>query len=221
MSRTRRIVLIAFILATALGAWARYAHQKNEQRKREALFRQLSLNTPRPSAYEASAVAPAEPAPAPEPRDMHDSTLPQELLELVRQAVGRDFKLVEVRFGDSLATVQLSADGSTVQQYMVDKTRKKAEGPSPVQIIGGGKLSDSLFDAKLLDLALVPKLAREGVERAGLPEGKADAVSFAYPGIRYAGEGPEWTVYVASRQGEKTESKFVIFDARGKFKRMF
>lgn len=219
MSRNRKILLVVFIVVSLFGMWARYANQQREKRKREELFRQLSLNRPRPS--ESS--APAEPpAPKPvDPRPVLDSTLPQETLDLVRQKVGRDFRLMEVSFGETLITYTLSTDGAAVQQYQVDKDTKEVTGPAPVNIIGGGSVADSLFDPKLADLSLIPRLAREAVERAGLPEGHADRVSFRYAGLRYAGEKPEWTVAVYSGSGESLQSKLVQFDEKGKFKRAF
>lgn len=216
----RRIFALVIIVVSVIGGVARYMHHKNEERKREELFRRLSLNLPRPGASEPSAAPSMEPVPV-EPRPMLDSTLPQETFDLVRQTVGRDFKLMDVRFSDLLVTVKLSVDGTTVQHYQLNKNAKKVEGPSPVNVIGGGKLSDSLFDPKLADLSLIPKMAKEAVERAGLPEGKAENVSFQYPGIRYEGEGPEWTVYVQRGEGANSEHKFVMFDAKGKFKKMF
>ena len=216
MSNRRKALLIVFIVVSALGMWARYAYQKAEQRKREELFRRLALR-PEPLAP----AAPATPTPAPDPRSMFDSKLPQEAFDLVRQKVGGDFRVMELSFSDALTTFKVSKDDATVEQYRFLKDGARVEGPQPVQLIGDGKLADSLFDPKLADLSLVPRLAREAVERAAIPDAKATRVSLNYPLIRYAGEGPEWTVFVeAGEVGKDWQHKFVTFDAKGKFKRV-
>src|ERR1044071_9714867 len=111
----KKLISVALLVVTGVfSMWARYASQKAEQRKREALFRQLSTYSTLPSAA-PSTEAPAEsPAPA-EPRSVFDSALPQELFELVRQTVGSDFKLMELRLNEDLNTFTLSTDGKTVQ----------------------------------------------------------------------------------------------------------
>ncbi|HZI17410.1 MAG TPA: hypothetical protein VEY09_02355 [Pyrinomonadaceae bacterium] len=224
MSGKRKALLIAFILASIAGMWARHASEQADKRKREALFRQLSLNSTGPSAYDTAVLAgaaPAAPVVPPEPRDMFDSNLPQEAFELVRQAAGRDFKLMELSFGDSMVFVKISADGTTVEQYILDKHRKRAEGPKPVQLIGDGKLSDSLFDVVAVDLSLIPKLSKEALERAGLPDAKVSRVSLSYPLFRKAGEGPEWTVSAERGEvGRDWQYKTVTFTTKGKFKRI-
>lgn len=218
MSKKRTIILVAFIVASVLGMWARYASQQAEKRKREELFRRLSTYS-RPE--QLTPPAPATPTPPPDPRSMFDSTLPQEALDLVRQKVGRDFHLMQLHFGDDLTTIKLSADAETVQQYMFMKDGPRVEGPRPVQLIGGGKLADSLYDPKAADLSLIPKLSREAVERAGLPGATVSSVSFSYSIIRYAGEGPEWTVFVEVGEVNKDwQYKHVTFDTKGKFKRV-
>lgn len=219
MSKKRKALLVAFIVASVFGMWARYAYQKAEQRKREDLFRRLSTHS-RPELLAPS--APATPTPPPEPRSVLDSTLPQEALEHVRQKVGRDdFRVMEMSFSDALTTFKVSADGETVEQYTFKKDGARVEGPQPVQLIGGGKLADSLYETKAADLALVPKLAREAVERSGLPGATVTRVSLSYPLIRYAGEGPEWTVFVeVGEVGKDWQHKFVTFDTKGKFKRV-
>lgn len=211
--------MVVFILVSAFGMWARYAHERAEQRKREELFRRLSTYS-RPE--QLAPAAPSTPTPPPEPRSMLDSTLPQEALERVRQQVGRDFKAMELSFDDELTTFKVSTDAETVEQYMFMKDGARVEGPQPVQLVGGGKLADSLFDPAAADLSLIPRLAREAVERSGLPGAQATRVSFAYPFIRYAGEGPEWSVFVeAGEPGQDWQSKHVTFDTKGKFKRLF
>lgn len=220
MSKKRTVLLVVFILASVFGMWARHAAQRAEQRKREELFRRLSLSPPPPGPL---LPAPPTPPPAPpEPRDMFDSDLPRETFELVRQAVGRDFKLMQLRFDDGHVSVNLSADGETVQQYRLDKDDKRVEGPSPVQLLGEGKLTHSLYDPSAADFSLIPKVSKEALERAGLEGAKVSSVSFAYPFIRYAGEGPEWTVYVeAGEVGKDWQSKHVTFNTKGKFKSVF
>jgi hypothetical protein len=216
LSRNRKILLIVFIVVSVFGMWARYAYQRAEQRKREELFRRLSTHS-RPELL--APPAPAAPTPAPEARSMFDSTLPQEAFDLVRQKVGGDFRVMELSFSDELTTLSLSADGEAVVQYQFKKDGARVEGPQPVQLIGGGKLADSLYDPKLADLTLVPRLAREAVERSGLQGAAAKRVYFKYPFIRYEGEGPEWTVTVeAGEVGKDWQHKFVTFDAKGKFK---
>jgi hypothetical protein len=218
LSKKRTVLLVAFIVVSVLGMWARYASQQAEKHKREELFRRLSTYSQLEPAAPAASPTPAPPV---DPRSMFDSTLPQESLDLVRQAVGRDFKLMELRFGETLTTLKVSADAETVQQYMFEKDGKRVEGPQPVQLIGGGKLGDSLYDPAAVDLALIPKLAREAVERAGLPDAKVTTVSLSYSIIRYAGEGPEWTVFVETgKVGENWQYKHVTFDTKGKFKRI-
>lgn len=216
MGKKRKILLISFIVVSVLGMWLRYSHQQAEKRKREELFRRLATYT-RPEE-----LAPATPTPVPDPRSMYDSALPQEAFDLVRQKVGReDFKLMELSFSDALTTVSLSADAETVQQYKFIKDGARVEGPQPVQLVGGGKLADSLYDPAAADLSLVPKLAREAVERSGLQGATVSRVSLKYPLIRYEGETPEWTVSVeAGEVGKDWQHKFVTFDAKGKFKRV-
>lgn len=221
MSKKRRVLLIAFIFVSVLGMWLRYSHQQAEKRKREELFRRLSTFS-RPELLAPAAPAePAPPAPAPDPRSTFDSTLPQESLDLVGQQIGRDFKLMEARFGDTLTTFKVSADGETVQQYLFAKDEKRLKGPQPVQLIGGGKLADSLYDPASVDLTLIPRLAREAVERAGLPDAKVTSVSLSYPLFRSPGEGPEWTAFVETgKVGENWQYKHVTFNTKGKFKRV-
>lgn len=215
MSKKRTVLLVVFIGVSVLGMWGRYAYHQAEKRKREELFRRLSTYS-RPEQ-----LAPATPTPVPDPRSMFDSTLPQESFDLVRGRVGRDFKLLELSFSDAFTNVSVSTDAETAQQYQFTKDGRRLEGPQPVRLVGDGKLADNLFDPALADLSLVPKLAREGVERSGLPGAKVSRVSFKYPFIRYQGEGPEWTVSVeAGEVGKDWQSKYVTFDPKGKFKKV-
>jgi len=216
LSKKRTILLVSFIVVSVLGMWLRHSHQQAEKRKREELFRRLATYT-RPE--QLAPPEPPKPTPPPDPRSTFDSTLPQESLDLVRQQVGRGFKLMEARFGDTLTTFKVSADGETVQQYLFAKHDKRLEGPQPVQLIGSGKLADSLYDPAAADLSLIPRLAREAVERAGLPDAQVTTVSLSYPLFRRAGEGPEWTVFVETGEvGKDWQYKHVTFDAKGKFK---
>jgi hypothetical protein len=222
LSRNRKILLILFIVGTVGSMWARHSYEQQKRRKMEETLRSLATYQ---SAERAKALLPAS-APTPddrveEPRDMFDSELPQELLEQVTQKVGKEFKLTELSVTDRGLQANVSTDGATVHQYERRKDRKAVEGPAEVRIVGDGKLADSLFDPKLVNLSLVPKLAKEAAERAGVPGGKVETARFQYPFIRYRGEGPEWTLYVAGGEGDARQSKFVVFDAKGKFKRVF
>lgn len=219
MSKKTRYILAGLVLVTGLlSMWARYAADRAEKRKREELFRRLSLHT-RPEML--APTPPPTPEAPPETRDMFDSTLPQESLDLIRGAVGRDFKLLELSFAEEHVFVKVSADGETVQQYHLDKNRKQVDGPQPVQLIGDGKLANNLYDPAAADLALIPKLSKEALERADLPGAKVTSVRLNYSIIRYAGEGPEWTVFVErGKVNEDWQYKHVTFDAKGKFKRI-
>lgn len=222
MTRNRKILLVVFIVVSIAGMWARHYNEKQKRRKMEETLRSLATYQ---SAERAKALLPAA-APTPddrveEPRDMFDSTLPDELLEQVKQKVGQDFKLMELVVDADRLDARVSTDGATVQQYERRKDRSTVEGPAEVKIIGDGKLGDSLYDPKLVNLSLVPKLAKEAAERAGLPGGKVETARFNYPFIRYKGEGPEWNFVVYANGGDGPESKFVVFDAKGKFKKTF
>lgn len=198
--------------------WARHASEQAERRKREALFRSLSTYSSRPAASEAPP-APAEPEDA---RDVFDQTLIDESFNQVRQAVGQEFKLMELSIHSGLGfSANVSTDGKSVQQYRRPKGKKEMVGPGEVQIKGDGDLKDSLFDPSAANLSLVPKILEEAKTRSGLPDAKPEGLRFNYPLIRYAGETPRWTVYVGSGEGEARQSKFVVFDAKGKFKEVF
>jgi hypothetical protein len=90
-----------------------------------------------------------------------------------------------------------------------------------VKLIGSGKLSDSLYDPKELDLSLIPQLARDARERSGLADGQIRSATFEYPYFRGRGEGPAWTLYVEQGEGDARQYKNVVFDAKGKFKKVF
>lgn len=222
MSRNRKILLVVFIAVSVFGMWARHAYEKQKRRKMEDTLRSLATYQ---SAERARALLPTT-APTPddrveEPRDMFDSALPDELLEQVRQKVGKEFKLMELVLDEKSLQARVSTDGTTVQHYERPKDHSTVQGPAEVKIIGDGKLDDSLYDPKLVNLSLVPKLVKDAAERAGVPAGKVETVRFNYPFIRYKGESPEWTLYVAGGEGDQRQSKFVVFDAKGKFKRVF
>jgi len=222
LSRHWKILLILFIVGTVGSMWARYSYEQQKRRKMEETLR--SLATYQSAERAKSLLPPSAPTPddrVEEPRDMFDSELPQELLEQVTQKVGKDFKLMELAVTGRGLQANVSTDGATVQQYERPKDRKTVEGPAEVRIVGDGKLTDSLFDPKIVNLSLVPKLAKEAAERAGVPGGKVETARFQYPFIRYRGEGPEWTLYVAGGEGDARQSKFVVFDSKGKFKRVF
>jgi len=222
LTRNRKILLIVFIVVSVLGMWGRHSYEQQKRRKMEDTLRSLATYQ---SAERAKALLPAT-APTPddrvdEPRDMFDSTLPDELLEQVRQKVGQDFKLMELVVDENSLDAKVSTDGATVQYYQRPKDRKTVEGPAEVKLIGDGKLGDSLYDPKLVNLSLIPKLAKEAAERAGIPGGKAETARFNYAFMRYKGESPEWSIVVYGGEGDQRQHKFVLFDAKGKFKRMF
>jgi hypothetical protein len=217
LSRNRKIILVLFIVTSIFGMWARHAYQQAEKRKREELFRRLSTH----SALRAEATPTPEPIPA-ETRDMFDSTLPQESLEQIRQAVGQDFQLMELWFHDKGVTAKVSTDGQSVKEYRRWLHKKDVDGPAPVRLIGDGKIEDNLMKPGEADLSLIPKLAKEAKEHAALPDSKVSSLRFHYPFIRYKGEGPEWTVMVeAGTPGENWQNKHITFDAKGKLKKAY
>lgn len=156
-----------------------------------------------------------------ETRDLFASERPREALEAFRQAVGQDFKLMELHFADELTTAKVSIDGQTIQQFSLSRGRRQAEGPSPVNLIGDGPLTDSLYELKAVDLGLVQKLAQDAAGRAGIEGGRVTSARFAYEIIRYKGESPTWTFMVERGTPPDWEHKFVTFDAKGKFKSSF
>jgi hypothetical protein len=222
LSKQRKLLLIGFIVLSLIGIAARYYHQKSERERMERLISDLS----RMQREQQSQRLYPTPTPTPadvyeETRDMFASELPHESLEAIRQAAGPDFKLMDLRFGDERTTVTLSTDGKNVQQFTLQRGRKQAEGPSPVNLIGDNPLADSLYEQKAVDLALIPKLAQDAVARAGIEGGRVTSVSFSYEAIRYKGESPVWTVYVERGTPPDWQHKFVTYDAKGKFKRAF
>lgn len=156
-----------------------------------------------------------------ETRDAFTSERPREALDAIRQAVGQDFKLMELRFAEERTKALVSADGQTVQQFLLSRGRKQAEGPSPVNLIGDNPLADSLYEQKAVNLDLIPTLAQDALGRAGIEGARVTSVSFAYEGIRYKGESPVWTVMVERGTPPDWQHKFVTYDAKGKFKRLF
>ncbi|HEX7177758.1 MAG TPA: hypothetical protein VF240_21035 [Pyrinomonadaceae bacterium] len=217
MSRSRKIILVLFIVSSIFGMWARYSYQQAEKRKREELFRRLSMH----NTLGTEAAPSAEPVVA-ETRDMFDSTLPQESLEQIKQAVGQDFRLLEVWFHEKGVFAKVSTDGQSVKEYRRSTNKKEIDGPLEVRLTGDGKLEDNLLKLSDVDLSLIPKLAKEAKERAALPDSKASSAGFKLPFIRYEGEGPEWSVMVETgKPGENWQSKHVTFDAKGKFKKVF
>jgi hypothetical protein len=168
------------------------------------------------------------PTPTPTPADAYEETrgmfstdLPRESFAAIRQAVGQDFKLMELRFADEQTTASVSTDGRSVQQFTLRRGRRQAEGPSPVNLIGDNPLDDSLYDPKAADLALIPKLAEDAVARSGIQGARVTSVSFAYQIIHYKGESPVWTVAVERGTPPDWEHKYVTYDAKGKFKTVF
>ncbi len=199
---------------------ARHYQQKSERERTARMLDELARVQREQRLYPTPTPTPAD-AYA-ETRDMFASAdRPRESLEAVRQAVGRDFKLMELRFANELTTATVSTDGQSAQQFTLSRGRKQAEGPSPVNLIGDNPLADSLYEQKAVDLELVPKLAQDAVARSGIEGGRVTGVSFAYEAIRYKGESPVWTVFVERGTPPDWEHKFVTYDAKGKFKRLF
>lgn len=197
--------------------WARHAYQQAEKRKREELFRRLSTH----STLRAETMPTPEPVPA-ETRDMFDSTLPQESLEQIKQAVGQDFHLLEMWFHEKGVFAKVSTDGKSVKEYRRWTNRKEIDGPIEVSLTGDGKLEDHLLKMSDLDLSLVPKVAKEARERAALTDSKVSSVHFKLPFLKYVGEGPEWSVMVeAGTPGVNWQNKHVTFDAKGKLKKAY
>ena len=216
MTRNRKIFAAVFIVVSLVGMWARYQNDKAEKRKREDMLRSLA-NMTRESERQRLQPAPEEIVN--DPRDVFNSDLPQEYLEQIKQSVGQDFKLLEITFHEKMVTAQVSTDGQSVKEYRRFKSSKKVDGPIEVTISGDGKVEDNLFKLADVNISLIPKMAKEAQERAALPGGKVTSARFNYPFIRYAGEGPEWTVTVESEKDGKWEHKYVTFDPKGKHKK--
>ena len=202
--------------------WARYSFQKSERQRMEE--RISSLARMQRDAERARSDAPVEPTPdetVKETRDMFQSELPREFLDAIEQAVGKDFKLMELLFDDDYVQAVVSTDGKSVQNFRLQRGSKKVEGPGPVNLVGDNPLTDSLYELKVADLSLLPKLTKEAVERSGIAEGKVTSARFSYEIIRYKGEAPTWTIMVERGTPPDWEHKFVTFDAKGKFKSVF
>ncbi|MBC7932980.1 MAG: hypothetical protein H7Z38_20650 [Rubrivivax sp.] len=153
-----------------------------------------------------------------ETRDMFDSDLPRESLDSITQAVGKEFQLMELLFDDDYVQAIVSTDGQGVQNFTLRRGKKNVEGPAPVNLIGDNPLADSLYELKAADLTLLPKLAKEAVERSGIADAKVSSARFSYQFIRYKGEPPAWTFMVERGTPPDWQHKFVTFDAKGKFK---
>jgi hypothetical protein len=219
LNKKRKILLVGFIVLSCAGMWARYAHQKSERERMERLIRDLSRVQREQRLYPTPTPTPADAFE--ETRDLFTSERPREALDAIRQAVGPDFKLMELRFSDELTKALVSTDGRSVQQFLLARGRKRPDGPSPVNIIGDNPLADSLYEQKEVDLGLIPKLAEDAVGRAGIEGARVTSVSFAYQVVRYKGESPVWTVFVERGTPPEWEHKFVTYDAKGKFKDLF
>jgi hypothetical protein len=222
VDKKRKVLLVVFIVVSVAGMAARYYHQKSERERMERTLETLARvqrEQERQRLYPTPTPTPADAYE--ETRDMFASDLPRESFEAIRQAVGPDFKLMELRFADERTTATVSTDGKSVQQFTLTRGRKVAEGPSPVNLIGDNPLDDSLYEQKAVDLDLIPKLSQDALTRAGIEGGRVTSVSFAYEAIRYKGESPVWTVYVERGTPPDWEHRFVTYDAKGKFKRAF
>jgi hypothetical protein len=223
MSTKRKIWLIFFIVASVASMVARYSYQRSEQRRMERTLDSLvQYQREHPIAPPGTdAATPDMEETFDETREMFASDLPRESLDAIRNAVGGDFKLMELRFADELVSAVVSTDGQSAHQYTLSRGKKKVDGPQEVNLIGDNKLADSLYEPKQADLSLMPKLAKEALERVGLEGAKVTSMSFAYSIIRYKGETPEWTVFVERGSPPDWDHKFVTFDAKGKFKSIF
>jgi hypothetical protein len=220
--KQRKVILVAFIVLSVIGMVARHYNQKAERERMERMISDLA-RVQREQEMQRL-YPPPTPTPADayeETRDMFASDLPRESLEAIRRAAGQDFKLMELRFGDTRTTATLSTDGQSVQQFTLHRGRKQAEGPSPVNLVGDNPLADSLYEQKAADLELIPKLAQDAVARSGIEGGRVTSVSFAYQIVRYKGESPVWTVYVERGTPPDWQHKFATYDAKGKFKNLF
>lgn len=220
MLKSRKLWLVLFIVASALGMWGRYAYQQAERRRMERTLESLA-RLEQERTLHPQAAADATPADAfDETRDPFQSELPRESLEAIRRAVGGEFRLMQLTFAGEFTQAVVSTDGRSAQAFMLYRGRRNVEGPSPVRVIGDNQLADSLYEMKDADLSLIPRLTKEAVERAGLEGAKVTSASFAYPIIRYKGESPEWTLFVERGSPPDWEHKHVTFDAKGKFKRI-
>jgi hypothetical protein len=219
LDKKRKVLLVSFIVLSVFGMVARYYHQKSERQRMERTLETLARVQREQRLYPTPTPTPADAFE--ETRDLFTSERPREALDAIRQAVGQDFKLMELRFADERTKALVSTDGQGVQQFLLTRGRKQPEGPAPVNIIGDNPLADSLYEQKEVDLGLIPKLAQDAVGRAGIEGARVTSVSFAYQAIRYKGESPVWTVFVERGTPPDWEHKFVTYDAKGKFKNLF
>jgi hypothetical protein len=220
VSKQRKVLLVLFIVVGVVGMVARHYRQKSERERMERTLDELARAQREQRLY---------PTPTPAPADAYEETRdmfagadrPRESLEAIRQAVGQDFRLMELRFADELTTATVSTDGRSAQQFTLSRGRKQAEGPSPVNLIGDNPLADSLYEQKAVDLEVIPKLAQDAVARAGIEGARVTSATFAYEIVRYKGESPTWTLVVERGSPPDWEHKFVTYDAKGKFKSLF
>jgi hypothetical protein len=219
LSKSRKVLLVVFIVVSLAGMVARYYHQKSERLRMERTLETLARVQREQRLYPTPTPTPADAFE--ETRDLFTSERPREALDAVRQAVGRDFKLMELRFSNEMTKALVSTDGLSVQQFVVARGRKQPDGPSPVNVVGDNPLADSLYEQKEVDLGLIPKLVQDALGRAGIEGGHVTNVSFAYQAIRYKGESPVWTVFVERGTPPDWEHKFINYDAKGKFKNLF
>jgi hypothetical protein len=219
LGKSRKVLLVVFIAASLAGMVARYYHQKSERQRMERTLETLARVQREQRLYPTPTPTPADAFE--ETRDLFTSERPREALEAIGQAVGGDFKLLELRFSDELTKALVSTDGRSVQQFLLARGRKQPDGPSPVKLIGDNPLDDSLYGRKEVDLGLLPKLTQDALGRAGIEGARVTNVSFAYQAIRYKGESPVWTVFVERGTPPDWEHKFVNYDAKGKFKNLF
>jgi hypothetical protein len=219
LDKTRKVIVVAFIGVSLTGMVARHYHQKSERERMARLIGDLSRVQSEQRLYPTPTPTPADAFE--ETRDMFTSERPREALDAVRQAVGGDFKLMDLRLADQLTTAAVSTDGKTVQQFSLRRGRRQAEGPAPVNLVGDNPLADSLYAPGALDPALIPKLAQDAVARSGIEGGRVTSVRFAYEFIHYKGDSPVWTFMVERGAPPDWEHKFVTYDAKGKFKSAF
>jgi hypothetical protein len=125
---------------------------------------------------------------------------------------------MELLFDDDYVQAVVSTDAQSAQQFTLRRSSKNVEGPAPVNLIGDNPLANSLYELKAADLSLLPKLTKEAVERSGIADGKVSSVRFSYELFRYKGELPTWTIMVEHGTPPDWQHKFVMFDAKGKFK---
>lgn len=195
--------------------YARYSYQQAEKHKREAMLRNLSLNNRLPSAPQST----PEPT-IQETRDMFDSELPKESYELIKQAVGKDFKLMELSISDLSVSAIVSTDDKTVSAYSRYRFKPAAEGPGKVNLIGEGKVEENLFTDKNIDLSIIPQMTKDALAKANLPEGKISGARYTYALFRGKNDPPEWSINIISGDGDNFQSKHILYDAKGKFKKI-